>query len=117
MLHGNGLDSWDRNNVILINLLRAVPVGGLEAKATESSPSVVQLLTHIHYVRLVFVVEDAPEFAGHAPVGERVVVQDRDRIAQMLNDSSKVVRDAVASGLSRKLRVLNEWTSHDEQRL
>ena len=27
------LDSWDRNNRILINLLRALPPGGLEARA------------------------------------------------------------------------------------
>jgi hypothetical protein len=48
MLHRNGvdmsdaphqhlldalLDSWDRINVILLNLLRALPEGGLEAKA------------------------------------------------------------------------------------
>ena len=26
------LDSWDRNNTILVNLLRAVPEGGLEAR-------------------------------------------------------------------------------------
>lgn len=32
------LDSWDRNNTILLNLLRALPEGGLEVKAIESSP-------------------------------------------------------------------------------
>ncbi len=26
------LDSWDRNNAILLNLLRALPEGGLEAR-------------------------------------------------------------------------------------
>jgi hypothetical protein len=97
------LDSWDRNNVILINLLRAVPEGGLEAKATESSPSVAQLFTHIH-VRLVFVFEDAPEFASHAPAGEWMVVQDRDRIAQMLNDSAKVAIITAKSSLHSKWR-------------
>jgi hypothetical protein len=60
MLHRNGgghvgcttpasdralLDSWDRNNAILLNLLRALPEGGLEAKAIESSPSVAELFT------------------------------------------------------------------------
>jgi hypothetical protein len=39
------LDSWDRINVILLNLLRALPEGGLEAKAIESSPSVAELFT------------------------------------------------------------------------
>ena len=53
------LDSWDRNNTILLNLLRALPEGALEARATESSPSIAELFTHIHFVRLVFVFEDA----------------------------------------------------------
>jgi uncharacterized damage-inducible protein DinB len=89
------LDSWDRNNTILLNLLRALPEGGLDAKAMEDSPSVAQLFTHIHFVRLVFVFEDAPEFAGNPPEEEWRVERDPDRIAQMLNDSAKAVRDAV----------------------
>jgi hypothetical protein len=55
------LDSWDRNNTILLNLLRALPQGGLEARATEGGPSIAELFTHIHFVRLVFVSEDAPD--------------------------------------------------------
>ena len=61
------------------------------------SPSVAELFTHIHYVRLVFVFEDAPEFARDVPEEEWVVERDPDRIAQMLNESAKVVRDAVRS--------------------
>ena len=91
------LDSWDRNNTILVNLLRAVPDGGLEARAMEGSPSVAEMFTHIHYVRLVFVFEDAPEFAKEVPKEEWVAERDPGRIAQMLNDSAKVVRDAVKS--------------------
>jgi uncharacterized damage-inducible protein DinB len=89
------LDSWDRNNTILLNLLRALPEGALEVRAMEGSPSVAQLFTHIHYVRLVFVFEDAPEFARDVPGEEWVAERDRDRIAQMLNESAQVVRDAV----------------------
>ena len=91
------LDSWDRNNTILVNLLRALPEGGLEARVIEGSPSVAELFTHIHYVRLVFISEDAPEFARGLPEEEWVAERDPDRIAQMLNDSAKVVRDAVKS--------------------
>ena len=91
------LDSWDRNNTILVNLLRALPEGGLEARAMEGSPSVAQMFTHIHYVRLVFVFEDAPEFARELPEEEWAVERDRGRVAQMLNDSAKAVRDAVKS--------------------
>ena len=89
------LDSWDRNNAILLNLFRAIPDGGLEIKAMESSPSIAALFTHIHYVRLVFVLEDAPEFARTLPEQEWMVEHDRDRIAQMLNDSANAVREAV----------------------
>ena len=89
------LDSWDRNNTILVNLLRALPEGGLETRAMESSPSIAGLFTHIHYVRLVFVFEDAPEFARNLPEEEWGVERDPGRIVKMLNDSAKVVRDAV----------------------
>jgi uncharacterized damage-inducible protein DinB len=89
------LDSWERNNTILVNLLRALPEGGLEARAMESSPSVAEMFTHMHYVRLVFVSEDAPEFAGDLPREEWRAERDPDRIAVMLNDSARVVRDAV----------------------
>ena len=91
------LDSWDRNNTILLNLLRALPDGGLEARAMESSPSVAELFRHVHFVRLVFVFEDAPEFARELPKEEWVAEHDPDRIAQMLNDSARAVRDAVKS--------------------
>ena len=93
------LDSWDRNNTILVNLLRALPEGGLEARAMEGSPSIAEMFTHIHFVRLVFVLEDAPEFARNLPGEEWAAERDPDRIAQMLNDSAKVVRDAVKNGV------------------
>ncbi len=89
------LDSWDRNNTILLNLLRALPDGGLEARAMKGSPSVAELFAHIYFVRLVFVLEDAPEFARPLPEKEWVGERDPGPIAHMLNDSAKVVRDAV----------------------
>ena len=91
------LDSWDRNHTILLNLLRALPEGGMDARVMEGSPTVAQLFTHIHYVRLVFIFEDAPEFSRNMPDEEWVEERDRSRLAQMLNESSKAVRDAVKS--------------------
>jgi uncharacterized damage-inducible protein DinB len=93
------LDSWDRNNTILLNLLRAMPDDRLNARAMEGSPSIAEMFTHIHFVRLVFVFEGAPEFARDLPKEEWAGERDPDRIAQMLNDSAKVVRDAVKSRL------------------
>jgi uncharacterized damage-inducible protein DinB len=93
------LDSWDRNNTILLNLLRVLPEDGLDARAVRDSPSVAEMFTHIHYVPLVFVLEDAPEFARDIPEEEWVREHDRERIARMLNDSAKAVRDAVKNRL------------------
>jgi uncharacterized damage-inducible protein DinB len=94
------LDSWDRNNTILVNLLHLVPEGGMEVKPAAGSPSVGQLFTHMHYVRLVFVHEDAPEAARPMPEGEWRSEANRDRLTQMLNDSADAVRDAVRSRLA-----------------
>ena len=93
------LDSWDRNNTILVNLVRALPAGTLEARAAPGSPSIAQLFVHMHYVRLVFVSEDAPEFAIKLPEGEWRAERDPDRIADMLNESANVLRDAVKGRL------------------
>ena len=89
------LDAWDRNNTILLNLLQALPDGALEMRAMEGSPSIAQLFTHIHYVRLVFVFEDVPEIAAKLPEEEWASARDPQRIAQMLKDSARVARDAV----------------------
>jgi uncharacterized damage-inducible protein DinB len=89
------LDSWERNNVILVNLLRAIPRDALDVRGTADSPSIAQLFAHIHYVRLVFVEEDAPEFAAPVPRGEWNGEHDPERLAQMLAESAAVIRDAV----------------------
>lgn len=92
------LDSWERNNTILTNLLRALPDDALTLKPIEGSPSVGELFAHIHYVRLVFVSEDAPECGRPLPE-EWAQVTDRDRMVGMLNESAKAVREAVQGRL------------------
>jgi len=89
------LDSWDRNNTIVVNLLRAVPEDALAVRGMKGSPSIAELFGHLHYVRLVFLSEDAPEFARNLPEKEWFAEADRDRMAEMLNDSAQAVRDAV----------------------
>ncbi|HEY2911972.1 MAG TPA: DinB family protein [Candidatus Angelobacter sp.] len=91
------LDSWDRNNTILINLLRAIPKAALDVRAMQGSPSVAELFGHIHYVRLVFVSEDAHELAVDMPAQEWMAEPDPERMAQLLQNSAKAVRDAVKS--------------------
>ncbi len=94
------LDSWDRNNAILVNLLRAIPEGGMDIRATGSSPSIGQMFMHMHYVRLVFVQEDAPEFSTDVPPRQWQAEPDRDRMVRMLTESAAVVRDAVRGKLA-----------------
>ncbi len=89
------LDSWDRNNRILVNLLRAVPAEALEARAAEGSPTVAEMFTHMNYVRLVFLSEDVPEMAPPMPPKEWQHEKDPERIAEAVEASSKAVRQAV----------------------
>ncbi|HEY3937580.1 MAG TPA: DinB family protein [Bryobacteraceae bacterium] len=91
------LDSWNRNNRILVNLVRALPAGGLEARVMSGSPSVAEMFTHMHFVRLIFLAEDAPEFAIPLPQREWLNEGNPDRIAEELERSAKAVRDAVES--------------------
>ena len=89
------LDSWDRNNAITTNLLRLVPDDAMDLTPADGSPSIGQLFAHLHYVRLVFVLEDAPEVARPMLIDEWRRERDRDRLAAMLDDSAKAVREAV----------------------
>ncbi len=89
------LDSWDRSNRILVNLLRALPPGGLQVRAMDSSPSVAQMFTHMHFVRLIFLSEDAPDFALPLPQREWLEEADAARIVEELGRSAAAVRTAV----------------------
>jgi uncharacterized damage-inducible protein DinB len=93
------LDTWDRNNTITVNLLHALPEGTMDLRVMPGSPSIAEMFVHMHYVRLVFVAEDAPEFARPMPRGEWTAERDRDRLATMLHDSAQAVRDAVTDRL------------------
>jgi len=95
------LDSWDRNNAIMVGLLRALPDGALELRSMEGSASIAQAFTHMHYIRLVHVFEDAPELSRDVPETEWAVEHDADRIAGMLDESAKVVRDALKSRVGK----------------
>jgi len=66
-------------------------------RPAAGSPTIGELFTHIHYCRLVFVQEDAPEFARPLPEKEWAAERDRGRLARMLTDSATTVRDAVES--------------------
>ncbi len=105
------LDSWDRNNTIMVGLLRALPTGGLEARATVDSPTVAALFTHVCYVRLCTVCETNSEFARNhlelipADDQEWLEEDNLELLENRLNDSAKVLRDAVQSWLKAGLGI------------
>jgi len=113
------LNSWDRNNTILVNLLHALPEGGLNARAMEGSPSIAALFAHIRYVRLSTVFENALEFAQNHPEfvlhddDEWVAERDPIVIAQMLSDSARAVHDAVKYYLEAGLSMTGMYISYD----
>jgi uncharacterized damage-inducible protein DinB len=89
------LQSWDRNNTALLNLLGAIANGGLDARAMAGSPTVSEMFTHMHHERMVSVLENVPECAGPVPAQEWDPERDPNRIAQRLRESARRVRDAV----------------------
>lgn len=95
------LDSWDRSNAILVNLLRSVPEGGLLARAMAGSPTVSEMFTHMHHERMISVAEEAPEFAGEMPAGEWVMDQDAAHVEALLTESAGIVRAAVRAKVER----------------
>jgi len=95
------LDSWDRSNTILLNLLRCVPEGGLQARAMAGSPSVAEMFGHMHHERMISVAEEAPAFAGEVPASEWVVDPDPGHIEALLTESARIVRAAVRSKVER----------------
>src|SRR4051794_14038360 len=91
------LDSWDRNNTILTNLLSHIPEDLLDLTPAHGSMSIARMFTHMHFTRLFFVSEDAPEFAMIVEnKSEAFAERNPDRIARMLTGSAKAVRDAVS---------------------
>ncbi|MGC2636492.1 MAG: DinB family protein [Acidobacteriaceae bacterium] len=94
------LDAWDRNNRIIVNLLRAVPPGGMEARAVEGSPTVAEMFAHMIYVRAVFLREDIPEFGLGEP-RDWIPVRDPEQLAAGLEASARAVGEAFAACVSR----------------
>lgn len=99
------IDSYNRNNTILLNLLRVLPEGGMETKAMEGSPSVAVMFSHIHQTRLSWLSLTAPEFTENltslfCQEGEnRLPEYDKERVAVALNESAKAIGEAVKSRL------------------
>jgi uncharacterized damage-inducible protein DinB len=94
------LDSWDRNNRITVNLLRALPPDSLGLRAVDGSPTIAEMFTHMHYCRVASVFENAPEIEGGKPHNEWADERDPERIAVLLEQSARMMRSAVESRLA-----------------
>ena len=105
------LDSWDRGNTILVNLLRMLPPGALGERTTDGGHTIGELFTHIHSVRLVLVAENAPEHAVPVPEDEWVDERDVERLAAMLDASAGVVRNAVQGRVENR-RAMDQLYDH-----
>jgi uncharacterized damage-inducible protein DinB len=110
------VDAWDRSNVALINLLRAVPPGGLDARVMAGSPTVAEMFTHMHHERMVSVQENVAESAVAVPAKEWSHEPDAERIAALLIDSGRQVRDAVIARIDAD-RPLDKDFAHPIQLL
>lgn len=96
------LDAWDRNNSITVNLLRAIPKADLDLRPIDGSPSIAQLFAHLHYVRMIFVVENVPDVPVDMRKDESRAERNPARLAQLLNESAKVVREAVTACMTSR---------------
>jgi uncharacterized damage-inducible protein DinB len=88
-----------------------IPADLYELRPMDGSPSITALFTNLHYVRLVFVHEDAPEFARPVPATEWTAERNRDRMAAMLDESARAVRDAV-EGRLKSARQMDRHYDH-----
>lgn len=109
------LDSFQRNNAILLNLLRALPEGGLAARAMEGSPSVGEQFAHIQNTRLFWLQQIAPEFAEGLPP---LFYQDPDDrpaegIVQALEESARAICKAVKHRLEAGQPMQSEHARYD----
>lgn len=108
------LDGWERNNVVLHNLLRALPEAGQMARATPTSPTVGQMFTHLCHERLVSVEENAPEHAGSRPAEEWGTPADPEDLHALLDHSAERVRTAVVTRMGEG-RSLDRSFAHPAQ--
>lgn len=89
------LQSWERHNQVLLNLLQLIPEVGLSARATPTSPTVSAMFSHLHHERVVSVRENAPEMAAGSSPPEWALVSDKAVLAAQMVESECLVRRAV----------------------
>ncbi len=113
------LDSYTRNNIILLNLLKALPQGTMDAKALSGSATIAVQFSHIHQTRLFWLEQVAPKFSeGLSSLFQeqddaRVPEYDLQKIATALDDSAKAVNNAVKKHIETNSPMKGEHASYD----
>jgi uncharacterized damage-inducible protein DinB len=118
-LLGAILDSFERGNTILLNLLHTLPEGGLEARAQAQSPTVAAHFAHMHSTRRYFLNDTAPEFASATESlttkvdDVQVAERDLERIAQQLTASARVICELVRDRVLSSQAIQGEHVTYD----
>jgi uncharacterized damage-inducible protein DinB len=118
-LLGALLNSYQRNNTILLNLLKALPEGTMNAKALPDSAPIAVQFSHIHQTRLFWLEQTAPEFAEtlaslfHKQGEDYLPEFDPQKITTALVLSSKAVTNAVKSHIETDAAMKGEHASYD----
>lgn len=118
-LLGPLLDSYQRNNTILLNLLKALPEGTMNAKALPDSASIAVQFSHIHQTRRFWLEQTAPEFAEalaslfHKQGEDYLPELDPQKITAALDSSAKAVTNAVKSRIETDAAMQGEHASYD----
>lgn len=113
------LDSFQRNNTILLNLLWALPEGGMDARALEGSLSVGEQFAHIQNTRLFWLEQVAPEFwEGQTQLFSKdgddwIAERHPQRIEEALRASAQAVCDAMKGRLETGQPMKGEHASYD----
>ncbi len=113
------LDSWARNNAMLLGFLRDLPDGGLEWCALESSWPIAVQLMHVHHTRQFYVAQAVPALGEGLPAlytqreGEWIASRDFEQIHDALQASAEAVSAAVQRGVTENLVFRGSEISYD----
>jgi uncharacterized damage-inducible protein DinB len=113
------LDSYERSNTILLNLLQALPEGGLDARAHPKSPTVAVHFAHMQSTRRYFLNDTAPEFASAIESlmstldDVQIAEHDLGRIAQQLTASARAICELVKARVQSGQPIKGEHVTYD----
>ena len=113
------LQSYNRNNSILLNLLEALPQDTMDAQALSDSASIAVQFSHIHQTRLFWLEQVAPTFSKglsslfQKRAEEELPEYNPQKITAALTDSAKAITNAVQHFIDTDKAMKGEHASYD----